>query len=153
MQWKMSFVLFLFLSRCMIQFTLVYLYHYLQLDSLNVGNKSARKLLTNIINYQKHETDKSSSTGLHEDRTEYRKDNRAMPPPSFPPSLPPFLYHFPPLNQTKTYSLKGRHRATKKKDQLRMYLSHSNFQKATKVNLRHRSSLISFFLSLGGVIK
>lgn len=43
------------------------LHHYLPLDSLNVGNRSARKLLKDTINYQKHETEKSSSNCLHED--------------------------------------------------------------------------------------
>lgn len=143
---------FIFISKQMYDSVYVGLHHYLRLDSLNVGNKSARKLLTNIINYQKHETDKSSSTGLHEDSTEIQRRQQSNAP-SLLPTLPPFLYHFSPLNQTKTFTLKGKHRATKKKDQLRMYLSHSNFQKATKVNLRHRSSLISFFLSLGGIIK
>lgn len=37
----------------------IVLHHYFPLDSLNVGSKSARKLLKDIINYQKHETDKS----------------------------------------------------------------------------------------------
>lgn len=37
----------------------IILHHYLPLDSLNVGSKSARKLLKDIINYQNHETDKS----------------------------------------------------------------------------------------------
>lgn len=43
------------------------LHHCFLLDSLNVGNKSARKWLKDIIDYQKYETDKSSSTWLHED--------------------------------------------------------------------------------------
>lgn len=43
------------------------LHHCLPFDSFNVGNESARKLLKDITKYQKCETDKSSSTRLHED--------------------------------------------------------------------------------------
>lgn len=65
--WNGNVGFFTFISQQMHGSVYIVLHHRLPLDSLNVDNKSARKWLKDIVNYQKHETEKSSSTCLHED--------------------------------------------------------------------------------------
>jgi len=96
-------------------------------------------------NYQKHETEESSSTSLHED-SEIPKDRRAMPPPSL--SLP-----FSSFKPNQNLSSKGEAQSHQEKGSAQDISVIQIYRKAQRFRLKPRSFLMPFVSSLGGVTK